>query len=1137
MRIKKSIKSIISAALIIFFLAAAGVVLKNIILRQIKREIQSSFEYSRLHFSFFPPLLVLEEAKTHSLSPFFSAEKISVRIPYKSLLIKEKPLNVLIEHPVLRLYEKPERREKAERKSLKLSFPFLVEEGEIKEGEFYFQGKDVSFQSKGIEANFAQRKDKFFLKAEAGESAFSASFIQKELKGKLSFFAESRGSEISLKNIKMEGSDYTIEAEEGLLNVSSLELLLKTSFRTKAPFIVEMLGIPFDWKGEAEGKGTMTWSSQGAAYKGKFSSGTLIFNKVPMGKVEGSLDISQKNGQTVEFNIQKKSLPQEYARIQVKGEKIEGTVRGFYLDPIMNYVSLPWPVSSPVWGSFAIDKGILEADVEFRDEDFRVEPGRFPFRGKVKLNWDGKGEVSFSSQDLFSSFARVKVTGKVNYAAQNVDFDIKGEVIDLIQGRQFTSLILGKDFPFPEIRGKGRAGLRIFGDYDYPQVQASFSLVPGGFAKFNVQSARGEFEVIKSDFHGEFDIDDPFLEGEIGLISNQQGVKADIHLARGFVEKIFPPLDIDFPLRGEGSGDFEVRQEAEDVQVKGSFSASRLELSGQSLTDVSGKLEWQKGTLSFPELQFRLDEGEISGRALVKPSTQEFEIDALGEGINLSLLYPDVKGSLRFGLKGKGFFGKDKAEGPFEIKDLYYSPFQKIEAKGEAKLGYSEGRFSLELNGNFFPGDNGFNVSLILPVSEEAISADIRGSFENLNLFLPWKGAKGRINYLAEVRGTRTSPQLKGAIDFQGTVFPLPKFAHAFRDFSVLMFVDNNRVTLRSLQAKLGGGDIQGSGELLIGKGTVEEINVKFEGKNLLLSPLERTRALADGTVNLIKGPERFLLEGNFLVQKLSWKREINEKFIYYSSPYHESQKEPGFFNDLNLNIRLKADGNAWMENSLGRVKGRFDLTVTGNVNAPVVMGEIEVLDGNVYFQDRKFKVLRGQLSFSNPLAVEPYISFKGETYVKNYRVTFSLEGPLDRLNPEFSSSPPLPPEDVLALLALGESFSRTYSYDTSTQLSTASLLSFQLSEEAKKRAEGLFVLDRFRIDPFVMGSSAEMTARLTVGKKMSRNFFILYSTNLTSQRDEIARLEWELTDDFSIVGTRDEIGRISFDVKVHKRF
>ena len=79
--------------------------------------------------------------------------------------------------------------------------------------------------------------------------------------------------------------------------------------------------------------------------------------------------------------------------------------------------------------------------------------------------------------------------------------------------------------------------------------------------------------------------------------------------------------------------------------------------------------------------------------------------------------------------------------------------------------------------------------------------------------------------------------------------------------------------------------------------------------------------------------------------------------------------------------------------------------------------------------------------------------------------------------------------------------------------------------------------LDSLRLDPFIMGSTSEMTARLTVGKRLSRNFSIVYSTNLATQREEIVRLEWELSGDLSLVAIRDEVGRISIDFKIRKRF
>jgi len=59
----------------------------------------------------------------------------------------------------------------------------------------------------------------------------------------------------------------------------------------------------------------------------------------------------------------------------------------------------------------------------------------------------------------------------------------------------------------------------------------------------------------------------------------------------------------------------------------------------------------------------------------------------------------------------------------------------------------------------------------------------------------------------------------------------------------------------------------------------------------------------------------------------------------------------------------------------------------------------------------------------------------------------------------------------------------------------------------------------------------------LTVGKRLSKNFFIVYSTNLATQREEIIRLEWELSSGLSLVSIRNELGRLSLEVKLRRRF
>jgi hypothetical protein len=1135
MRISKKARSLVIVLLILVLLFGAGIVARSIFLRQIKEKIQSSFGYTRIYFSFLPPALVLEDARTKSLSPFFSAKKVAVSISLRSLLTKEKPLNISIDRPTLRIYETLEGK-KGGKKEFELSLPFSIQKGLIKEGELFYWGKEDRFQARGINVLFLQRGDRFSVKAEAEESMIFFSSVRDQLEGKVSIQLDGQGKEIEIQRLVFQGREAFLRAGGSLRNLFEPDFELKAFFKLPTPYVANFLRLPFSWEGKVQGEGILTRKDGLLAFRGDFSSEDLVLNRVAMNKVQGRINFMESAIGTLELNAQRRSFPSEFLRIYFGENRVWGEVRRFYLDSIMNYVGLTYPISSPVWGSFSIERGDIRAEGEFRDEMVRTDPDRFPVRGPFKFQWKRKGEFSFSSPSIISTFAQVEVEGNAQ-VGKHIDLRILGEVRDLNQARHFTSLILTRSFGFPEIRGKGQAELRISGDFINPQVEAGFQFSPGGFDRFDVDSVKGQARIAGGKFFGRFDVDDPFMEGRINLFAENEEFKAGIQMERALVEKIFPPLNIKLPLSGEGSGNFEVVQKEGTIRLKGNFSSPSATFENLNLTALSGKLEWEPDLLSLSELQFMFHQGRVKADFMSLPASQEFNLDAQVEEINLSSLDPSLKGTLFFNLKGKGVFGRDLASGSFEIRDLEITPLKKTEIRGAIKASYTPELLHLELEGNFFPGENRVNASVDFPFREENFSAEIKGAYTNLDLLLPWRGVKGKVNYLVEIKGPKSHPQVKGVVDFKGSVFPFPRFAQALQDYSGLMFIEDSKVTLRSLKAKLGGGEVQGFGEIRLGEGGVKNIDIKIEGKDMLLSPIERTRAYADGNLNLIKDSERFILQGDFRIHRLLWRREIYEKIAFSSSPYYSSQREPGFFDDLTLNIRLRADDDAWMENSLGRLRGRFDLTIGGSIFAPVLLGEIEVIEGAVYFQDRKFEVLRGMVSFFNPSVIEPYLNFKGETFVKNYRVVLSLAGFIDQLNPELSSSPPLPPEDVLALLAVGEAFKRTYSYDTATQLSTASLLSIQLSEEAEKRAEKLFSIDRFRITPFILGSSAEMTARLTIGKKIARDFSILYSTNLTTQREELARIEWELTDDFSIVGMRDEEGRLSLDVKVHKRF
>jgi hypothetical protein len=1133
---KKRLGSLIAFAVLVSVLLGGGIYLRNFIRGQVRKKIQASFAYSRIHLHLFPPSVLLEDIRTVSQSPSFSAKSVSVVLPFSSLFKNEKPLTVFIDRPVIRISAPPEGQAAGAKSKVSLVLPFAIEKGLVRGGEFYYLGRKESIEVKDFKASLSLKDDSLSLRVEAAESSLRLEPERKSLEGEMALVLESRGARWRVNKFVLAGRDTWIKARGSLFGQLDPQGTLRVSFKADLDSVAKVLGLPFEWEGRIEGDGDLSRTQKEIKFVSGFSSSGLALNRVPLEKTTGSVEYSTARGFLVEMNMQKRS-GLESVRIQGVRGKIGGEVRGFHLEPILAMTSVPWPVRSPVWGKFSLDDRQLVADFEFRDSSFSGPPETYPFSGPVRFVWDRKNEFQFSSPRLDTSFGRLAFDGKY-VLDRATSVTISGEVSDVREARKFTSLVLRQNLTFPEIRGSGIASVEIEGAPSDIRVRIEFALSPAGFDKHDFEAAEGLVEIQKDTVRGQFRVDDPTLKGNITLLNSPEGLDVGIKMAEGDLARVMAGLNLRLPLRGTGAGDFRVRNRNDSIRVDGTFSSPLIRFGTQELRAVRGTLNWDGNSIAFPELAFDIFGGRIKTAWRLGVKSEEVEIDAAGERISLNSLRPDLAGDLNFTLKGRGRLGgEEMAAGDFGLNNLRFGPFPQVDARGDLRLRLSKERLGLIARGSFSSEENDFLVEANIPLALDGLSIDIKGGFGNLDLIFPWRGVKGRLEYQARIRGAPSSPQLNGVIEIQGPVLPLPQFPQALTDYSGRANVEGGRFSIRSFRGKLGGGEVEGSGEVTLGKGGEIGINCSFGGKGMLLSPLERTRALTDASLRLIKDNKRFILEGGVAVRRLSWRREIQEKFSFSSRPYPKSQQKPGFFDDLTLDVRLKADDNAWMDNSLGRVRGRFDLSVTGDIKAPILLGTIETLSGYALFQDRKFQILRGRLSFFNPSSVEPYLDFRAETFVKDYRVTITLSGLASQLKPQFSSSPPLPPEDVLALLALGEAYKKQYRTETSSQLSTASLLSFTLTEGAQRRAEKLFSLDRFRIDPFLLGSSAEMTARLTIGKKISKDFYIFYSTNLTRQTEEIVRLEWDLSNEFSIVGTRNEIGRLSFDVKVRRRF
>jgi hypothetical protein len=1123
---------VILASLLVL-LISAGIAGRALVLHRIRAAVGSAFEYSRMSLSILPPALVLEGVKSRPPGPVFSARRVTVTTGLLSLLSKTRPVSIFIDRPVAHLSAADVR--KLTGPSGSRSLPFTISRALVREADITVETGSFVLQSLKASGSYRTRGASFSLEAAIGNNVLTLARSRNRYEAGARFLIEGRGGRLQFKRLTLDGPSLTLKVKGVLANLADPEMDLSVVFNGLTALPMDIFAVPFEWGGKTRGEGTVRRANKILLIDTSLSSSDTTMTGMPVGDLTGRFQLHAGRGD-IDLTVANGSEPRSSIKILFGGGLVRGILSGVTLDPVMKEIRLAWPVQSPAWGEFTVRNDRLHVEAELRSPDLvATRPDRFPFRGKATVDWDGHTRVTFDSRKLASSFGVIDVSGTVDIG-RDLDINLTGEVGDVVQARRFTELFLKTKFGIPETSGRGSGEVRVTGAWVQPTITAQFFLYPGGFGKFRAAFVEGTLGLKGGFVKSLIRVDDPQLTGVVNVQAVPGTLDVDIKATRARLEYVLPCLDLSLPLAGEASGQFRVKLRGQDLGVSGDFAAASASILKLPVRDVKGKLDFGLGSLAFPELRFSWNHGLVQGTGRVGFETKEYEIDLGGRSIDLAPLLPGLRGLLSFDFKGRGSFDRQPILGRVEVSKPGYDGLQGEALSADVSLSASDDTVRAKLKGNFGPGSNGVDLDFALPLRGGSYDLNLKGGFENLDILLPLNGAKGRVNYLVRVQGTADGPRLRGAIDAQGQVLPLPGFPQALENFSALAFLDNEVLTLRSFQATLGGGGVHASGEVrLSGPGPL--VNLGLEAKDMILVPWERTRALADANLRLRGDPGRFVLEGDVFFQRLSWRREIGESFALSTQAYYQPGGGPSPFENLGLNVRLRADDNAWIENSLGRIRSRFNLTLTGTVNAPVLLGDIEALSGTFNFQDRTFNILSGKLSFFNPVSVEPYIDLRAESYVKDYRVTLSLNGLLNRLRPEFTSSPPLPPEDVLALLATGESFKRTYISDVSSQLSSATLLAYQLSEQAQKRASKLFSLDRISIDPFIMGSTTELVPRLTLGKRISRNVFIYYSTNLTTQREEIVRMEWELGRNFSLVGNRDELGIISLDVKLRKRF
>jgi autotransporter translocation and assembly factor TamB len=489
----------------------------------------------------------------------------------------------------------------------------------------------------------------------------------------------------------------------------------------------------------------------------------------------------------------------------------------------------------------------------------------------------------------------------------------------------------------------------------------------------------------------------------------------------------------------------------------------------------------------------------------------------------------------------------ERAEAEIDLRALSVeSESLRLESRAPVEIRLRQGRLELR-RAALTDGTTSLELGGGLDLRDGSLDVAVDGtvSFGVLETFYPGLGltTTGETVVSARVAGTRENPAVTGFADFRGGTIRFSAFRQALADLDGRVVFDNKTIRLPGLRGVFGSGPVEITGTLGIEGVSPSTVDLSLKGSGVRLRYPEGFAATLDGELSLLGSANERMLSGDVVLNDATWTREYDLVSGILSDrsglSLFDDLATSELFRDLRLDVDIRAPQSLRVQNSLATIEASAELELRGTVAEPVLLGRSEAQRGDLFFLGQRYNITTGRVDFVDPTRIEPFVDLTAETRVRSYRVELRLTGTPERVHPELNSDPPLRTVDILRLLA-GANERDIFIGNEEEELAgvgVASLLTERLTQEVGKRAERLFGLDRFSINPFLVGQFANPTARVSLGKQITRELTVNYSTNLNATTEQLILIEYTPDGPMSWILSRDEEGDLGIDVKFRKSF
>ena len=345
----------------------------------------------------------------------------------------------------------------------------------------------------------------------------------------------------------------------------------------------------------------------------------------------------------------------------------------------------------------------------------------------------------------------------------------------------------------------------------------------------------------------------------------------------------------------------------------------------------------------------------------------------------------------------------------------------KLESAGPVALAFDHGQLTVERL-----AIQGVNTEFSLegrvgPVGALDLTAAGGLDLRLLSAVVPsLKRPHGRLAIEAHVGGSADEPELLGDGRLEEAGFQLRGGQAAFEGVRGELAFSQNKILVDDLSGTLNGGHVGVSGEVELHRFLPARLRLEAQLDEVPVAVPASLPAVLSGRLEATGTPEETLLTGRLHVLRARYTENVDlERQLRRRATPPRPYDKAGEW--LRFDLQVLVDGDARVENDLVRGGVRGELTLTGSLAAPGLIGSLAMTEGSrSTYRGNEFALGHAVVDFTDRNRIELALDVHGESRVTDYQVFMHLFGPIADPQLTLTSTPPLSQPDLITLLSMG---------------------------------------------------------------------------------------------------------------------